>query len=63
LTLEASARQTDCPRKTRGLEENLGAADVDMTGEPFERIEAELAKIEIHGNRTEVDIAKLRGLN
>jgi len=48
LTLEASARQTDCPRKTRGLEENLGAADVDMTGEPFERIEAELAKIEIH---------------
>ena len=34
-----------------------------MTDEEFERIEAELAKIEIHGNRTEVDIAKLRNLD
>lgn len=50
-------------RKLEQIEENLGAADVDLTEEEFERIEAELAKIEIHGNRTDADIAKLRNLN
>jgi len=44
------------------ITENLGAADVDLTHEEFERIEAELAKIEIHGNRTDEDIARLRDL-
>jgi hypothetical protein len=39
-------------RKVERIEENLGAADIDLTDEEFGRIEAELAKIEIHGNRT-----------
>jgi len=47
-------------RKVERIEEDLGAADVNLTEEEFERIEAELAKIEIHGNRTDEDIAKLR---
>jgi AraC-like DNA-binding protein len=36
---------------------------VDLTEEEFERIEAELAEIEIHGNRTGEDIVKLRHLD
>ncbi len=31
-----------------------------MTEEEFLRIESELSKIEIHGNRTDEDIAKLK---
>ena len=50
-------------RKIERIKENLGAADVEMTDEEFERIEAELAKIEFHGNRTDEDIAKLRYLD
>jgi len=50
-------------RKIERIKENLGAADGELTEEEFERIEAELAKIEIHGNRTDEDIAKLRHLN
>ncbi len=36
-----------------------GAADVELTAEEFARIETALAGIEIHGNRTDEDIAKL----
>jgi aryl-alcohol dehydrogenase-like predicted oxidoreductase len=50
-------------RKLERIQKNLGAADVDLTDEEFERIEAELVKIEIHGNRTDEDIAKLRHLD
>jgi hypothetical protein len=50
-------------RKMERIEENLGAADVDLAEKEFERIEAELAKIEIHGNRTDEDIAKLRSID
>jgi aryl-alcohol dehydrogenase-like predicted oxidoreductase len=50
-------------RKLERIQENLGAADIDLTDEEFGRIEAELAKIEIHGNRTDEDIAKLRDLH
>jgi aryl-alcohol dehydrogenase-like predicted oxidoreductase len=46
-------------RSVERIQENLGAADVELTEQEFERIEAELAKIEIHGNRTDEDIAKL----
>jgi len=58
----------NCPdlpgsRRLERIEENLGAADIDLTDEEFGRIEAELAKIEIHGNRTDEDIAKLRDLH
>jgi aryl-alcohol dehydrogenase-like predicted oxidoreductase len=47
-------------RKLERIEENLAAADIDLTDDEFSQIEAELAKIKIHGNRTDQDIAKLR---
>lgn len=47
-------------RKIERIEENLGAADVTLTDAEFARIEAELAKIGIHGERRDEDIAKLR---
>ena len=49
-------------RKRERIEENLGAADVTLSDDDFARIEAELAKITIHGDRTDEDIAKLRQL-
>ncbi len=49
-------------RKMERIRENLGAADVLLTAVEFERIESALAKIEIHGNRTDEDIAKLRNI-
>jgi hypothetical protein len=49
-------------RKIERIEENLRAADVELTNDEFEWIEAELAKVEIHGNRTDDDIAKLRNM-
>ncbi|MFZ0661184.1 MAG: aldo/keto reductase [Acidobacteriaceae bacterium] len=50
-------------RKLERIEESLGAAEVDLTDEEFDRIEAELGKIEIHGNRTDEDIARLRNMS
>jgi aryl-alcohol dehydrogenase-like predicted oxidoreductase len=47
-------------RKATRIDENLGAAEVELSDEEFSRIETELARIEIHGNRTDEDIAKLR---
>jgi len=49
-------------RKPARIEENLGAAAVTLTDGEFAEIEAALGKIEIHGNRTDEDIAKLRSL-
>lgn len=49
-------------RKLERIQENLGAADVELTEEEYTQIEAELSKIQIHGNRTDEDIAKLRSL-
>lgn len=46
-------------RKAERIQENLGAADVELSASEFKEIEAELAKIPIHGNRTDKDIAKL----
>lgn len=46
-------------RKRERLAENLGAADVELMPRELEQIEKELAKITIHGNRTDEDIAKL----
>lgn len=43
-------------KKYSRLAENLGAADVELTDSEYGQIEAELAKIEIHGNRTDQDI-------
>lgn len=49
-------------RKAERIEENLGAADVELKPDELDRIEKELAKIPIHGNRTDEDIARLREL-
>jgi aryl-alcohol dehydrogenase-like predicted oxidoreductase len=46
-------------RKEERISENLGAADVELTRDEFALLEAELARIPIHGNRTDEDIAKL----
>jgi aryl-alcohol dehydrogenase-like predicted oxidoreductase len=46
-------------RKRERIEENLGAADVELTTGELEQIETELVKIDLHGNRTDEDIAKL----
>lgn len=45
------------------IEENFGAANVELTGEEFAQIETELSKIKIHGNRTDEDLAKLLTLH
>ena len=49
-------------RKQERIQENLGAADVKLTDDEVAQIEAALGKIEIHGNRTDEDIAKLRSM-
>ena len=43
-------------RKNERIEENLGAANVELTEAEYNQIETELAKITIHGNRTDDDI-------
>lgn len=50
-------------RRDERIIENLGSADVELTDNEFNQIEAELAKIEIHGNRTDADIAKLKNMD
>ncbi|OFB35877.1 aldehyde oxidase [Mycolicibacterium sp. (ex Dasyatis americana)] len=50
-------------RKLERIEENLGAADVELTEDEYVHLETELANIELHGNRTDEDIAKLRELD
>lgn len=47
-------------RRAERMEENFGAADVELTQEEYERLERELAQIPVYGNRTDADIAKLR---
>jgi aryl-alcohol dehydrogenase-like predicted oxidoreductase len=50
-------------RKRERIEEDLGAADVDLTASELEQIEAELEKMRVYGNRTDEDIAKLRQMS
>ena len=49
-------------RNPERMAENLGAADITLTDIEYASIEAELGKINIHGNRADEDIAKLRTL-
>lgn len=49
-------------RRDERIMENLGAAEVELTDDEYSQIEKELAKIEIHGNRTDEDIAKLKNM-
>ena len=46
-------------RKDERLAENLGAANVVLTDEEFNKIEEELANIKIYGDRKDSDIQKL----
>lgn len=50
-------------RTDERIKENFGAADILLTDSEFERMETELAKIKIYGNRTDSDIARLRAAN
>lgn len=47
-------------RRIERLKENFGAADVIFTDREFGCFEEELAGIEIYGNRTDEDIARLK---
>jgi len=38
------------------LKENIGAVNVNLTDDDFNRLEVELSKIKVHGNRTDEDI-------
>ena len=46
-------------RKIERIRENLSAAEVELTPGELDAIEKELAKITMHGNRTDEDIMKL----
>lgn len=47
-------------RKEERVHENLGSANVELTSEELAALEKALSEIEIHGNRTDEDISKLR---
>ncbi|HEU4554368.1 MAG TPA: aldo/keto reductase [Chitinophaga sp.] len=49
-------------RKLERIKENLGAANIVLTVDEFAEIETGLSAIQIHGDRTDEDIAKLRFL-
>ncbi len=49
-------------RRDERLVENFGAADVVLTEGEYEVIEKALSQITVYGNRTDADIAKLRGM-
>ncbi len=49
-------------RKEERLKENFGASDVELSDDEFEALENELSKIQIYGNRTDADIAKLKDM-
>lgn len=47
-------------RTAERIDENFGAAAVELTPNELEAIDAQLATVAIHGNRTDDDIAKMR---
>ncbi len=49
-------------RKFERIEENQRAAFVELSANELATIERALSKVKIHGNRTDKDIAKLRGM-
>ncbi len=49
-------------RRDERLVENFGAADVVLTEGEYEAVEKALSQITVFGNRTDADIAKLRGM-
>jgi len=59
LTKEPFITPIPGSRKIERIEENLGAANVELSNREIKALEKELAEIEIHGNRTDEDIARL----
>ncbi|KLT66747.1 aldo/keto reductase [Pedobacter sp. BMA] len=49
-------------RTLERMQENFGAADIDFSDEEFIAFEFALSGIQIHGNRTDEDVAKLKSL-
>ena len=49
-------------RSLERMRENFAAADIDFSDEEFTAFESALSEIQIHGNRTDDDIAKLKTL-
>jgi aryl-alcohol dehydrogenase-like predicted oxidoreductase len=49
-------------RKLESIKENIESAKIELTGVEYEKIEFELSKIQIHGDRRDEDLAKLRTL-
>lgn len=49
-------------KKMERIEENLAASNIELTYEEYLKIKDELSKIQIHGNRTDEDMAKLWSL-
>lgn len=49
-------------RNLERIKENLGSAEILLTDVEYAKIETELSKIQIYGNRRDEDIAKLRTL-
>ena len=47
-------------RRRSRIAENLGAADVELSQSELAEIETALAKLTVHGNRTDEDIARMR---
>lgn len=49
-------------RNLQRIQENMGAAEIVLTADEFNEIESALSSIQIHGNRRDEDLAKLRTL-
>lgn len=49
-------------RREKRVKENLSAADVELTEAEYQQIETALNQIDIYGNRTDEDIAKLHDI-
>lgn len=49
-------------RRVARMKENFGAANVVLTDREFDVLEQSLAQIEIYGNRTDEDIARLKDM-
>lgn len=49
-------------RNLKRIQENIGSAEIELTEDEFNQIETALSTIQIHGNRRDEDLAKLRTL-
>lgn len=49
-------------RRVERIAENFSASEIVLSEQEYQRLELELSKIAIYGNRTDADIAKLRNM-